>query len=71
MTKAIVLDRELARPKYPQCDYCLNRRKGNKCKAFPRGIPTDLLLNRPLHDKPFKGDGGTRFEPADDNIKLR
>ena len=33
-----------------------------KCKAFPDGIPKDILLGNHDHTKPFAGDNGVRFE---------
>ena len=33
------------------------------CKAFPKGIPKKILSGEHDHTKPFKGDGGIRFEP--------
>jgi hypothetical protein len=34
-----------------------------KCKAFPKRIPEEILTGNDDHSKPFKGDGGIRFEP--------
>ena len=34
-----------------------------KCKAFPKRIPEDILVGRNDHSKPFPGDNGIRFEP--------
>jgi hypothetical protein len=33
-----------------------------KCKAFPEGIPDEILINGNKHNKPFKGDKGIQFE---------
>ncbi|MAE81089.1 MAG: hypothetical protein CMB80_00025 [Flammeovirgaceae bacterium] len=33
------------------------------CKAFPKVIPKKILTGEHDHTKPFKGDGGIRFEP--------
>ena len=33
------------------------------CKAFPRGIPEEILTGEHDHTKPFKDDNGIRFEP--------
>jgi hypothetical protein len=38
------------------------------CKAFPRGIPKEILLSAD-HTKPFKGDNGIRFEPIGGRVK--
>lgn len=32
------------------------------CKAFPKGIPSQIWNGENDHTKPFKGDSGTRFE---------
>lgn len=50
---------------YPnQCDICAHRTEGEKCKAFPDGIPADIRLGFEYHTKPQKGDGGIRYEPT-------
>ena len=33
------------------------------CKAFPSGIPIDIIEEGFNHKKPFPGDNGIRFEP--------
>jgi hypothetical protein len=33
------------------------------CRAFPKGIPPEIITGEHDHTKPFKGDGGIRFEP--------
>ncbi|MBR6408287.1 MAG: hypothetical protein IKS19_06905 [Clostridia bacterium] len=49
---------------YLMCNHCIHRIKGDlsgpKCKAFPDGIPRDLML-REEHDTPYPGDNGYRF----------
>jgi len=35
----------------------------NVCKAFPEGIPEEILLGEHKHRRPFKGDNGIRFAP--------
>ncbi len=37
------------------------------CLAFPDQIPLDILQDRIRHDRPFPGDHGLRFEPAQDH----
>ncbi len=46
-----------------QCALCENLKKDLKCKAFPMGIPEKIIVGEHDHTKPFKGDGGIRFEP--------
>ena len=36
-----------------------------KCRAFPLGIPSQILSGRWDHRKPFPGDGGIQYEPRD------
>ena len=36
---------------------------GSRCKAFPKGIPIEVLRGIHKHTKPFKGDNGIQFEP--------
>lgn len=38
-----------------------------RCRAFPDGIPTPILLMRHDHRKPWPNDRGIRFEPLDDD----
>ena len=48
---------------YIPCNYCKHRIGTTiPCKAFPNGIPKDLML-RGEHDTPFPNDNGIRFEP--------
>jgi hypothetical protein len=35
------------------------------CDAFPRGIPSSILLSAADHLVPYPGDGGLRFDPID------
>lgn len=35
------------------------------CEAFPGGIPTELLYLDKTHERPFEGDHGIVFEPAE------
>ncbi len=48
-----------------QCTFCANRSPdGTRCKAFPKGIPTDVLHNRHDHSDPYPGDSGIRYQPV-------
>lgn len=33
-----------------------------KCKAFPNGVPDAIATGSRDHRKPYRGDGGFRFE---------
>tara|TARA_Y100001963_G_C6506880_1_gene320355 strand:+ start:358 stop:528 length:171 start_codon:yes stop_codon:yes gene_type:complete len=48
-----------------QCGLCKNYLKDLKCKAFPKGIPQEILEGQD-HTEPFKGDNGIQFEPIED-----
>ena len=46
------------------CNRCLHiHMGGDKCRAFPDGIPIEILNGGEKHTKPYKGDNGIRFEP--------
>jgi hypothetical protein len=51
----------------PQCIACIHYNSDDvvkfSCKAFPNRIPDEILEGEHDHSKPFKGDGGIRFEP--------
>ena len=54
-----------------QCAYCKNYDldlwgTGN-CRAFPDGIPMNIIVNRHNHNLPYPGDHGILFEPEDEN----
>jgi len=36
----------------------------NVCKAFPEGVPTEIIWGSHGHRSPFKGDHGFRWEPV-------
>ena len=46
-----------------QCALCGNYKRELNCKAFPWGIPKQILDGDHDHNEPFKGDNGIRFEP--------
>lgn len=39
-----------------------NSYKWFKCKAYPKGIPDEIISNEIDHTKPYKGDNGIQFE---------
>lgn len=46
-----------------QCLACNNLNNNMiTCKAFPKGIPEEILIGKFDHTLPFKGDRGIRFE---------
>ena len=52
----------LVQPQCAKCEYRDNEAP-NRCLAFPYGIPSDILLNKVSHTKPYKGDHGIQFKP--------
>ncbi len=49
----------------PKCVFCKHfiERKGPfSCKAFPSGIPEDILQDGFDHSKPYPNDNGIMFE---------
>jgi len=47
-----------------QCSDCKHRTV-LRCKAFPDGIPKELLNGRWDHREPYPGDNGFLYEPSD------
>jgi hypothetical protein len=51
----------------PECAKCKHFDKyptdGFVCKAFPKGIPAEIIEGRVKHREPSPGDRGIRFEP--------
>lgn len=48
----------------PMCYLCQHYRDGDKCAAFPAGIPGDILFSKADHRRPYPGDRGIRFLPS-------
>jgi len=48
-----------------QCMICKNLLDGKpaNCKAFPNGIPDEILHNKFDHRNAFLGDKGIQFDP--------
>lgn len=47
------------------CYGCKHFNPNQTCAAFATGIPQPILWSEADHRKPYKGDGGTRFDPID------
>lgn len=47
----------------PICVGCKHLVGGVRCKAYPGGIPREILRGNHDHREPFAGDGGMRFDP--------
>jgi len=45
-----------------QCATCAHYKGQLKCKAFPEGIPEEILTGRFDHTKFFPGDKGVRWK---------
>jgi len=48
--------------KISQCIRCKNDIGNGACKAFPDGIPMQILKNEWDHREEFPGDNGIQFE---------
>lgn len=53
----------------PACFECVHFRgrteAGPTCEAFPGGIPDDIYFGGVDHRRPYPGDRGVRWEPAE------
>jgi len=51
------------------CVFCKNVKLNGKkqCKAFPEGIPEEILIGNNDHSTKYKGDNGIVFEPIEDD----
>jgi len=41
--------------------------QGDSCKAYPDGIPEEILTGEHDHTTPYKGDNGNQFEKAEES----
>ena len=63
MTEDVILN--------PTCFYCKHLRDFEPgrgfftCRAFPRGIPQEIVTWKVDHTKPYPGDHGIQYEPND------
>ena len=57
-------------PSQPICTMCKHFNKdsiiGLICKAYPEGIPEEIINGEHDHTKPFEGDNGIQFEPIEE-----
>jgi len=45
------------------CNRCIHvSEDGQSCKAFPKGIPADILSGKIDHHKPYSGDYGIQYK---------
>ncbi len=55
--------------KIPMCLLCKHFTGQGKCKAFPDGIPDQILDSKIGHVKPLADDNGIQFEASDTSDK--
>ena len=51
----------------PPCFDCKHYLEELKCKAFPAGIPEEILDGKNDHKKPYHGDNGILFEQNEED----
>jgi len=56
--KERLIDQDSNHLVFPQCNDCKHNNRDGTCKAFPDGIPKDILTGKILHNKPFAGQKG-------------
>tara|TARA_B100001094_G_scaffold178723_1_gene172861 strand:+ start:3430 stop:3645 length:216 start_codon:yes stop_codon:yes gene_type:complete len=57
----------------PICIACIHYDQNSmehKCKAFPDGIPQEILESKHIHTTPFNGDSGILFESSNPKLKV-
>jgi len=48
-----------------QCTFCAHRSPdGAKCRAYPNGIPVEILFNEHDHSVAYQGDNGVLYQPV-------
>ena len=52
--------------RFPSCFFCSHFIRDFKCKAYPDGIPEEILSGEHDHKNPYKGDNGIQFEPIEE-----
>ena len=68
--RKICSGRELAHMPRPLCWQCKHFHRNAACKAFPKGIPADILCSKADHHQPYPGDRGIHFEPVEESRPL-
>ena len=48
---------------FERCELCRHYTGGSRCKAFPDGIPDEIIAGVTDHIEPHPGDHGIQFEP--------
>ncbi len=46
----------------PQCSGCAHANADNTCKAYPDGIPLEIVSGEHDHTEPYPGDNGMRYK---------
>jgi len=49
------------------CQSCIHYHGGNRCVAYPGGIPLEIVSGEHGHRESFKGDHGLQYEPRGPN----
>ena len=49
----------------PPCETCRNYEGEHRCRAFPDGIPQNILDGKHDHRRPYPGDHGVQYEHQD------
>ena len=66
MDKSKEIPQDIPRAKLPLCATCKNltvfENRILKCKAYPEGIPKEILTWKEDHRHPLPGDNGIQYE---------
>ncbi len=50
-----------------QCKHWIINKERPKCRAFPKGIPFEIIAGEFDHRNPHPDDNGIRYEQKEDN----
>ncbi|MBP7553254.1 MAG: hypothetical protein KA885_07490 [Spirochaetes bacterium] len=68
----MIIDGEIYDYMLSFCFFCKNFNDKNlkklTCKAFPQGIPFDILESKNFHTTEYSGDNGIRYEVKDEGV---